>query len=65
MEKKKFEIVCDVEKAKGWQCWTVHAFDKNDALRRFNSGDGEFEEEEIEVISLGDPEVTEIEDKEF
>ncbi len=59
--KKKFTICCNVEKASGYQIFEVLAKDSDEALRIFKSRGGTFVDEEIEITSLGEPEIVESE----
>jgi hypothetical protein len=51
----RYLIEVPVENAKGFQIFRVEAESEDDALRRFRLGEGDFDCEEIEVTSLGNP----------
>lgn len=57
----KYLVTCSVEHASGWQVFSVVADSEEEALRKFKAGDCEFEEDEVEVTALGEPEI-ELED---
>ncbi len=59
-KKKRWSIVCSVEHASGWQLWEVEAKDAKEALELHKKGKSEFIEEEVEVQSLGEPEISEV-----
>ena len=56
---KKYIITCQVEETHGFQYWTVEAESEKDALKQHSEGKSAFESEEIEVLSLGEPEISE------
>ena len=60
----RFRITCAVEKAEGQQTWVVNAKNEKEALGKHEAGRSEFEGEEIEITSLGPPEIEEIEETE-
>ncbi len=53
----RYEIQCDVLRARGWQIFSVLAEDEEDALERFANGESAFVDEEIEVTDIGNPEI--------
>lgn len=53
-----YRIICDVKSVSGTQQFLVNATDETEARRKFKDGSAEFESEEIEVLSLGDPEIS-------
>ena len=58
----KFRITRNVESASGFQTYTCDAKTKEDALRLFQQGKGEFEFEEVEITELSPAELDDIED---
>lgn len=50
----KYHIDVDIKNANGTQCWEVEAESPEEALRKYNDGDGEVVHEEIEVTELED-----------
>ena len=48
-------IVANVDNAEGTQTWWVDAESKEDAIAKFEAGEGEIYSNEVEVIKLGDP----------
>ena len=53
----EYLVICDVEGASGTQTWAVTAENEEDAVAKYKAGECEFVEEDIEVTSLGEPEV--------
>jgi hypothetical protein len=58
---KKYRITVPVTRASGWQTYTVKAESITEALIAHQNGDSDFEDEELEVTNLGEPEVEELE----
>ncbi len=58
----KWLITVRVEKAEGWQQFTVEAANEKEAARKFKSGEGEFVDQEVEVTKIGEPDVEEFGD---
>lgn len=58
----QFRITRNVESASGFQTYTCDAKTKEDALRLFQQGKGEFEFEEVEITELSPAELDDIED---
>lgn len=50
----KYQILVDVRSVSGTQLWEVEADSPEDALAKYNDGDGDVVHEEIEVTSLED-----------
>ena len=53
-----YQILVPVKKATGHQTFLVEAESENEALAKYEAGQASFEGEEIEVGSLGEPEVS-------
>jgi len=54
-----YYLTCDVMGVHGTQTWLVEANSKEEAIEKWHScDDAEFIYEEIEVTSLGKPEIT-------
>lgn len=51
----EYTIQTKVLAVSGYQFWTVEADSEEEALQKFNDGDGDHEREEIEVIEVGEP----------
>ena len=58
----KYRITCEVQETHGFQNWLVDADSEKDALEKHKNGESVFESEEIEVLGLGEPEVSKDED---
>jgi hypothetical protein len=56
----KYRLTCAVTSAHGAQTFTVEASSPDEAIAKHKLGESEFEEEEVEVMSLGEPDVEEI-----
>ena len=56
-----YRITCPVKIATGTQTYTVEAKSAEEALRKHKAGESEYEDEDIEVYSLGTPEVEKVE----
>lgn len=56
-----YRIIQEVKRASGWQSWTVEAQNAEEALSKHRAGESEFEDSEVEVTSLEEPEIREIE----
>lgn len=54
---KRFLIQTSVLKAEGSQTWYVDADTEAEALQRYNDGDGDIYASEVDVTSLGEPEL--------
>ena len=54
---KRFLIQTSVENAEGSQTWYVDAKTEADALKKYNDGDCNMYVNEVEVTSLGEPEL--------
>lgn len=54
---KKYHIMVQVDKAHGHQCWEVEARSREEALQKYNEGNGEIIHEELEVTALCEPEI--------
>ncbi len=54
-----YRLIVPVEKASGWQEYRVTAESPKEAIKAFQKGEAEFVHEEIEVTSLGEPEILE------
>jgi hypothetical protein len=52
---KRFYFLTDVKAASGWQRWYVDAETLDDAKAAHDRGEFEFDCEEVEIESLGDP----------
>lgn len=52
MKKKKYNIGLEVLKVDGTQTWTVEAYSKIDALKRFQKGEGDISFEDLDVQGL-------------
>lgn len=59
--KHKYRLVCAVTSAAGYQCWTVNAASEAEAIALHRAGKSEFEDQELEVTDLGEPEVSIVE----
>ena len=57
---KKYMITVNVESASGTQDWVVEAESAEDALERYNNGEGDIEYSEIEVTQLGDVSIEQV-----
>lgn len=59
---KQYRITCEVAKVVGWQTFTVKAKNVKEARRKFLTAhnDVEYEMEEVDIMSLGEPEIEEI-----
>ncbi len=53
---KTFNIRCKVEQCAGFQYWTVEADNEAEALKKFEDGDADLEDELVDVIHCGKPE---------
>ncbi len=53
----RYTILVSVEHASGWQTWTVDADNEEEAIAKFNSGEGEPSEQEVEVTAIGQPHI--------
>ena len=54
----EYRITCNITKAQGWQSWIVNAESEREALDKYAAGvDVIFEDEEVEVTSLGEPDI--------
>lgn len=51
----KYRITREIEQSNGTQTWIVEANSKEEAIKNYNAGEGEFEAEEVEVTELGKP----------
>ena len=54
---KRFLIQTSVENAEGSQTWYVDAETKAEALKKYNDGDCNMYQNEVDVTSLGEPEL--------
>lgn len=54
---KLFTLSVPVVHAVGFQVYEIKALDAEDAIQRFKDGGGEYVDEEIEVQSVGEPEI--------
>lgn len=61
-KKKLFRITQSVRNASGWQAWTVRANTEHEALLLHKKGKSEFEDQEVEVTALDEPETEEIQE---
>lgn len=59
---KKYHITASVRNASGHQLWEVEADSPEDALAKFNDGEGDIVHEEIEVNSLEDVTLDDVEE---
>jgi hypothetical protein len=55
-----YRIFPATARASGFQTWIVNATDSDDAIARYDRGEGEFEDNEVEVTALGEPEASEV-----
>lgn len=53
----KYIVQTQVKSAEGWQHWHVEANSPEEAIANYKAGKGEFAEEDVEVVSLEEPEV--------
>ena len=54
---KRFLILTSVLNAEGYQTWYVDADTEEEALRKYDEGGGDIYSSEVDVTSLGEPEV--------
>ena len=59
---RRFTIQTTVTGVSGKQHWTVDAETDSEALKKYESGDCEFEAEEIEVVDTSNPQIIKVED---
>ncbi len=59
----KYEINVDVSDVRGWQIFHVEANSEEEAIEKFENGEGEFVEQELEIMAIDDPRATLIEDE--
>jgi len=59
-----FRVRCDVDNVNGYQSWIVEASSKEEAILKYEKGEGEFEAEELEVTSLDPPDISAVEEVE-
>lgn len=52
---KKYRVMVDVTRVEGTQCFIVEANSEEEAAELFKQGEGEVEEEELEVQGFGEP----------
>lgn len=55
---KRFYIQCAVERAQGYQMWSVEAEDEEQAFAKFELGECSHVADEIEVTTTGEPEIS-------
>lgn len=63
-KKKTYELTVPVESVNGTQLWRVKAESPKDAIARFKKGEGDCIGEEIEVTSLGEVSVSDVQEVE-
>lgn len=56
-KRKKFYFLLNVERAVGWQVFSVVAATAGEAMKKLKVTGGQFEEEEVTVEKLGEPEL--------
>jgi hypothetical protein len=61
---KKFSLLVGVTRATGHQVYELEASSKEDAVARFNQGEGHCIHEELEVESLEEVDIDEVEEVE-
>lgn len=52
-----YQIKSKITTVSGWQFWSVEASSPAEAIAKWQAGDAEFENEEVEVIDVGEPEI--------
>ncbi len=60
-----YRLTVSIETCGGWQSFLVKAGSKKEAIEKFNNGESEFEQEEVDIQSLGevDPSAVELVDE--
>lgn len=60
---KRYTIQCSAKSVVGWQTFEVVANNEAEAIEKFNRGECECVQQELEVQRLGEPEIIAIDDE--
>ncbi len=55
-----YRITCPITKMRGSQTYTVEADSEDEALRKHDAGESDYENQEIDVLQHGKPEVEKV-----